>query len=586
MSSTSYTTAPESTTVDLIKYIDDEVVGKINMEIKKDYFLVGRVQSGKTGCIIKIILKALMLSKIPVVFLNNFTEDKIQIKSRIAAYIANLKNDLSDEDIEKLSRFNFVTSEEFKNGNIDVMYNNCYLLLSNYTDVAKFVTHMNNCDQKNDFVLIFDECDLTIKNEKTKLMMNIYKINMDCCRVFVTATALAYLVSNKVEIERDQLINLGITDWYKGIDDIHKDVIENNYDGIKKTMKNITTFDSARLRNRNGKIIPKMVFIKNEFINDRQEDQKNDLMNYLLTDKFEVDGIEKENLNKWISILYNSKGVIVNFSPLFTNIRVKEYRSEKPISKVLSDIKKQLVNINANLQYTSIMIIGNRCLERGISVVCQEYEWHIIHEILVGNINNCSTAIQSLRILGNYNDNIELTLYCSATIKEMIKEYNYLQAAIIEGMVHKTWSNKKLMRCTNMYKKYMENMIIGKDLLGEEVKLKYMNIGEKFTPCKERYEKYMSQNIESVSVERILRLWWGASTIRGKTLKFIYENNGSVSVEELKEFLSSIGSRDIIGQIGLFIRNNYEEYKIYVKIGSTVSLRMESLRIIEIIKNQ
>jgi hypothetical protein len=235
-----------------------------------------------------------------------------------------------------------------------------------------------------------------------------------------------------------------------------------------------------------------------------------------------------------------------------------------------------------------IMIIANRRLQRGISVVDTKYCWHLCYQILLGKFSNCSNIIQSLRLLGNYKDNNSLTLYTTDENIKFINEYNKYQEFFVKTMINKNISNKNLNKRLILNNNTFNNKVIGKDIHGNNIKLKYYSIeNNMFTLNEKRYEKYIKNRTSEQEyleeIRNILIKWWNSNTIRSKILKYIFQQTDyKIKENELMDFLRD-KVKNIQFQINMFVIKQKDEYKIYYRNNSTneISLKQDSIDILK-----
>jgi hypothetical protein len=570
-------------------------INKIDISVNTDYYVLGKIQSGKTKFIIETIFKILCFGKIPIVILNNLTDDKTQLKNRIDEFIKmKIKIAIATKRNENMyKKFSFLISSQFNKEIIPTMYNNCFILLSNQTDIKKLRKIIRYTKQYQDLILIFDEADITNKNSSTALMKQINKIQYDC-RIYVTATMLPTLYSNKLKILPKQLLSLGQSAEYKDLNMIEKIPIENTMNGIMSALFEIST-DKKEFYDYNGNKIPKIVYVRDVYKNDLQDDEEEALMKYLSEDYIvnPITGKNKIKNKYWISIIYNGKGATIHFSEIFFKFfQNKVINMKETISKVLSFLRCNLTIFcdkeNFDMHKIGIMIIANRRLQRGISVVDTKYCWHLCYQILLGKFSNCSNIIQSLRLLGNYKDNNSLTLYTTDENIKFINEYNKYQEFFVKTMINKNISNKNLNKRLILNNNTFNNKVIGKDIHGNNIKLKYYSIeNNMFTLNEKRYEKYIKNRTSEQEyleeIRNILIKWWNSNTIRSKILKYIFQQTDyKIKENELMDFLRD-KVKNIQFQINMFVIKQKDEYKIYYRNNSTneISLKQDSIDILK-----
>lgn len=82
------------------------------------------------------------------------------------------------------------------------------------------------------------------------------------------------------------------------------------------------------------------------------------------------------------------------------------------------------IAIQEYLHVPHIVIVAGVLAGRGVSFVSTDYSRHLTHQYIADPEGcNLESAMQSVRLLGKYNDNPELTLYCSQSLyKDMVNQ--------------------------------------------------------------------------------------------------------------------------------------------------------------------
>jgi hypothetical protein len=91
-------------------------------------------------------------------------------------------------------------------------------------------------------------------------------------------------------------------------------------------------------------------------------------------------------------------------------------------------IKQKSINkiIDSLNQYSHIIIIADRCANRGLSFTSSDYSRHLTHQI-ASIKSTVNTFVQSLRLCGKYSNKPNLNLYIEESdSKKYTRYYNYI----------------------------------------------------------------------------------------------------------------------------------------------------------------
>jgi hypothetical protein len=379
--------------------------------------LIGHVQSGKTIELLNYCYQSVYLHNTPVIFIiRNITDDRLQLLSRFFNYNKILTTKLNVKSITELNNLNFV--EFLKNKGI-------VIALCNIFQLDNIIKYLNNYSEK--FNLCIDEVDFSIKtsdfSSKTDIRMKILKEKANHI-LGATATPVALFLTEK---KMSKVKKLNINNNYKSIESLNIKFV------------NPVFIPGARFPICDYKAMNEVYencLIKSSCI----------LLHTVVKQKVYHRKLSEHVNNKWptfTTIIYNGDGIVVTCPNRISN---------KPLAKKKSyNIYKQFINkyyfidsqhvfqnygISEVLQilkddpeynHTHITIISGNLASRGISFVSSDYTWHLTDQYYNTSKNNHGeNLLQSLRILGCYNDSIPLTLWCSERIWKTIIQQNKL----------------------------------------------------------------------------------------------------------------------------------------------------------------
>ena len=157
-------------------------------------------------------------------------------------------------------------------------------------------------------------------------------------------------------------------------------------------------------------------------------------------------------------------------------------------------------------------------------------------------------------------------------------------------------NQQKLDKYKMVYKNMLDEQVkntfeLLKDLIPEykkdltKIELRYLNEEEEEEEEEEDNNQPKQTNNQptdwEITMENNIVEWWKSNTIRGKMLRFVYENR-RVPVENLKLFLASINCNDIDAQISKFTNLFADEYFIYEHhYNDIISIRLVALDFID-----
>ena len=103
--------------------------------------------------------------------------------------------------------------------------------------------------------------------------------------------------------------------------------------------------------------------------------------------------------------------VLNSYKYLYLNKKIT-YCKHKSVNKLIDSLNK----------HSHIIIIADRCANRGLSFTSSDYSRHLTHQII--NIkNNVTGFLQSLRIFGIYKPEITLKIYIDDKQQKLFEKY-------------------------------------------------------------------------------------------------------------------------------------------------------------------
>jgi len=404
------------------------------INVSKYVALIGHVQSGKTIEEINYTYNSVNHFKIPVIFIvRNITADQLQLKDRFNLCEKKL-------NVKILSHLN-VPESVLCLESIGVL-----IVLCNQYQLIKLKDILS--DYRGEYNVCIDEVDFSIKskNYTSEIDYHLSHIKEGASHILgATATPFA-LFSNKSGLSKIKKISPGIN--YCGIDTLNIEYIKpfitkdprSDHDTIEHIYTNLLEKESCVLLHSVKKT----------------KDYHNKLVNYVssLYPSFTFiiyngDGIRvkctsrsNEPFAKGLSV--NNYGQLINkYFQLNDNVHLFVNYS---ISEVLQILKNDKHN------HSHISIISGHLASRGISFVSSDYSLHLTDQYFhPGKKSHGENLLQSLRILGCYKNDRNITLWCNKqTWKDIIE-----QNKIIDTLVDSCDDKKEWF-------KYIQEVIINK----------------------------------------------------------------------------------------------------------------------------
>jgi hypothetical protein len=361
-----------------------------------------------------------VIHKIPIIFIvRNIIADQLQLIDRLSDFNNNNKCQMNCKII---SHINNIES-------VNLLDNHGILVsLCNQTQLEKIVGILKI--YKGEYNLCIDEVDFSLKSKDftSKIDNVLNQLKQGATHILgATATPMALFSSDKY-LSKIKKLKPNVN--YCGIESLNLKYV-NPY--ITKNPKSdISSIYEiySNLLNKNNCVLLHMVSKNKHF--------HSELLYYLselfptftiltyngtgikLICKTKVPLAKKKSVNKY--------GQLINKYFFIDNVH---YFINYSISEVLQILKDH--------NHSHISIISGNLASRGISFVSSDYSLHLTDQYFVpGKNTHGENYLQSLRILGCYNDNIPLTLWCSIKTWKYIVEHNNIIYNLIKNVDNKT----------------------------------------------------------------------------------------------------------------------------------------------------
>jgi len=386
--------------------------------------LVGHVQSGKTHEEINYCYSSVN-SGFPVIFLTrNIKADQLQLSARISEFNQTIDNPLQ---VKILSHCNVIDVAKFMDQNYIIIFLCNRIQLKKMKEVLLIY--------KGEYNICIDEVDFSIKtkNSDSESDMILSQIKKGANHILgATATPIAVFTTQK---DMTKIVKLKPNKRYHGVDSLNIEFINNH-------ISNDPRSDTFTINQIYSNLLEK----KNAFLlHSVTKKRKNHsaLMNYI-SELFPIftyivyngDGIQvlckhREQIHFAKQKTINKYGQNINkYHVIKNNENYIHYFQNYSISEVL-----QLLVNDPYHDHNFISIIAGHLASRGVSFVSSDYSLHLTDQYFnAGPQTHGENYLQSLRILGCYNDNLPLTLWCSERSWNRILQHNKLINNIVNNI--------------------------------------------------------------------------------------------------------------------------------------------------------
>lgn len=342
--------------------------------------IVGRVQSGKTLCIIEICDFLIEKNITPVVIVRNRRVDVTQFTKRYHSSVQNAYD---------------ITAENFQR---------CVpvLVMGNVSQLGK--THEILCEIGCDFSMIVDEGDVhyqTKNADKKPTEIAFETMRQSSINSWLVTATVASLVINQTE--NSEIFELAPREGYVGVDKFEhvKTICENTYDFEMNCLADIQDIEKVYTT---GLESERFWLIHNT--------TRMRFVQYVIADHVQ------ENFPEFVTVVFNGEGTVVHI-PQGDGLPHKCIVFESNIA--IGDVMHKL----RRFKYLTI-IVGDLAA-RGISFVSSNYQTHMDAQYFRGGKKPHGEALlQACRLSGVYTDSPSLRFFTSSDTWCLIKEhYDY-----------------------------------------------------------------------------------------------------------------------------------------------------------------
>jgi len=396
--------------------------------------VVGHVQSGKTNEEINYCYRSINEHKVPVVFIvRNITADQLQLRYRFdqTDTLLNVKL-LKALTVEKAVKF-------MESLGIIILLCNGFQLKKMEDIIVQFNKPFNLC---------IDEVDFSIKSKDQASIIDQHLSFIKKKAKFIlgaTATPFA-LFSSDTSLSKIKKIKPNNN--YHGIESLNVNFVESciirsEHDFPLCDLPAMDEIYEAFLEKDQGVILHTVV--KERENHTKIQTYLSELYKNMTVLTYNGDGIKVVNLER-NNFPFTEKRMVNNYGQLINKYFILENFihcfKNYSISEVL-----QILKDDTEYNHTHICIIAGHLASRGISFVSTDYSLHLTDQYLYAAKNtHGENLLQSLRILGCYNDDTPLTLWCSEKTWGSIINHNKIINNLVSGVNNTTSWMAKIKR--------------------------------------------------------------------------------------------------------------------------------------------
>jgi hypothetical protein len=395
----------------------------------QSYLVYGEVQSGKTNFLLGISVAHIILNRCPVIIvLRNSKEDADQLHNRFIDLVRKQKQECK---IDHHSLQYFYMGENKSEDDLVRAVRECRIIvvIANKTQLNRLAKVLTPGVA---YATVVDEADLVAYGEDDTDYRKVLHegILSNSGRIYaITATTFNVIFTEK-KIPSGNIIQLPTQQEYRGLEHIEMKIINpKNEDELQKHLE-ILTVKNAYGQELNYSINktdhPVIMLIKKFHRKLNQQELARQIVeigNWTEVIVFNGDGLTlySKYIEKLSEIIQDK---IIGSDFIMEKKPVKmEQRDGKPCLVVKAHIYeglqyyKELHMNSKSTRISHIAIVSDTMADRGISFVSRDYEWHLTCEYYEPNKNAfADNIIQSIRLCGNYNDNLPLVLYSTEKV--------------------------------------------------------------------------------------------------------------------------------------------------------------------------
>jgi hypothetical protein len=298
---------------------------------------------------------------------------------------------------------------------------------------------------------------------------------------------------------------------------------------------------------------------------------------------------------KCIVNTYNGNGITTFMR---TKALCKKFEHELKryeIAFTTNDKYYQIKNMSIRKFYTIVKKIGERCVItigkdlicRGISYVGENQNEPITATAMFykpGNTMHAVGICQTIgRITGCAMPDLRRRLYAPKDVYDTYIAYNQNQELYIKNIekgAEDTITKDIIEELVfNKYNRNIDRMKL--KLTMNMKKPEDIEYSDEEDSDEEDSDEEDSDSDEKDQMQRLINMWWSKTTIIGKILKFVYENENGANEITLKNFIKQCGSKDADKMYHHLITKTKEYCLIFERKNNITSLKKEAREYID-----
>ncbi len=520
-------------------------------------------QVGKTNATREFI-EACFEENVPVIVsTDNKTDQNEQLRDRVEA-------GLCGADVTMMNVTDRTFTDDLKKCILDQNYRFVIFCLDNASQIEKLIMnissmvirHINETSMLKKIALIHDEadqitkdtditsvsCDQAKSHQKWLEFVDLVNNNirfMRLKRVFVTATPENVVMM--YNIQNADVIKLKIPTTYVGYkdidyiqleDDIHvKRILKSEVERIKAagTYEAILYCIERKITDGHQKVLKSVCSVLNCIVNT-----------------------------------YNGNGITahlktVRMSNQFEAVLKKEapglkYKRNDKMFTIKNMPIRRFYSICKLLGENCVVTIGKDLISRGISYVSEDQDEPLTATTMIykpGTAMHSVGLAQTIgRVTGCAMPNLKRRVYAPEDVIKTYKAYNENQEKYLERMGRESEEEGEEGKLTRDTIAEMVFIRLKRSIDRKKLKLKMKT---------QSVKGHDNTVFSEARMKQLIDMWWGADTIIGKVLKYVYEHKEGVEEQVLKQYIIQTGSKNHLQIFHHLTRHDKDYCQVFYK---------------------
>ena len=541
-------------------------------------------QVGKTNAMIEIVKDCIVNNVSIVISSDNKKDQMSQLFSRLIKAV-----EMHYESIFENCFITTVDNKNFENIVEEMKSHKSFIIccLDNKSQIQKVYEKINAVKTLSDLCLIHDEADVITKARNINEVManqpeshkkwiefttNLYNKGVNLKRVFVSATP-----ENVVYLYRPGFVwELPIPENYVSASCIDFNEL-NNFD--TSTITRILTREVKMRKDEGGIILYCVERNKDETSDEDERTNQSQVFSSMLAN------IKKTGLDVVSS--YNSNGFKLAFrlqkhKTLFMN-KMEEKSIQYTLCEEAITIKKNEISISEFYGYLQlcgckvVLTIGKDLIARGISFVSNQTENPLTATTMIYKPGSQLSQVALTQAIGRLN----------GTAQPNLKRRLYTTDDVYTNYTTFVKNQKEIISSIRENGNKVDDDLISDIALwkaSRPVDRKTLKLEQDMTFWEdvESDSGYTTDDNEDDKMKRLIDMWWGAKTIIGKILRYVYEHENGVNEEDLRNYIESQGSKNAFQMYHHLTTNGKEYNLVFERNNGITTVKKEACTYIEL----